>query len=572
MKLNFKQILCRVLASLLWILPAALLTITLWAKSTFAVDFDAIINTLTGPLAGSSSSTTISGCKFCIPWFVVIFTVVIAVNVLLRKIEKYHLAKTADAESNIPLNDNPTIDTESQYTNANMAEAANNELAAKKKGAHIKIFLHNIYSKISPKITKLLLVVLGFMFFIGTLFYINSAFQITQYLSSHRQNSNTTVDTSTPVQDDGSFYSENYVDPDDVKISSKNKKKKNLIYIYVESLETSYASKSNGGAQDSTNYMPKLTELANDNISFSNSDKLGGFHSIDGATWTMAAMMAASSGVSFALPVGSNDMSYADKFCSGLTTLGDVLEKQGYTQEFLCGSDANFAGRKKYFEQHGNYQIFDLYTARAKGYVAPDYYDNWWGYEDEYLFEIAKDEASRLASGNTPFNLTMLTVDLHHVGGHACSKCGSEYSTTLENAISCTDDQLAEFISWCKKQNWYDNTTIVISGDHPRMDMELIDGLSRYDRTVYNCFINSSAKPKNGTKKREFTTVDMFPTTLAAMGYSIEGNRLGLGTNVFSSKETLAEKHGYDWLNSQAALTTDWYMKSFAPELLNRKQ
>ena len=162
----------------------------------------------------------------------------------------------------------------------------------------------------------------------------------------------------------------------------------------------------------------------------------------------------------------------------------------------------------------------------------------------------------------------MLTVDLHHVGGHACSKCGSQYSTTLENAIACTDTQLNNFISWCKTQSWYENTTIVISGDHPRMDTQLVNGLKRYDRTIYNCFINSSAQAQGGTSNRELTTVDMFPTTLAAMGYKIEGERLGLGTNAFSAEKTLAEQHGYDWINKQAAVTSSWYLNTFAPELL----
>ena len=42
--------------------------------------------------------------------------------------------------------------------------------------------------------------------------------------------------------------------------------------------------------------------------------------------------------------------------------LAGILEQNGYQQEFLCGSDSNFAGRAKYFKQHGNYEVFDIYT------------------------------------------------------------------------------------------------------------------------------------------------------------------------------------------------------------------
>ena len=43
----------------------------------------------------------------------------------------------------------------------------------------------------------------------------------------------------------------------------------------------------------------------------------------------------------------------------------------------------------------------------------------------------------------------------------------------------------------------------------------------------------------------------MYPTTLAAMGVTIPGDRLGLGTNLFSSTSTLAEIYGMDDLNTE---------------------
>ena len=36
----------------------------------------------------------------------------------------------------------------------------------------------------------------------------------------------------------------------------------------------------------------------------------------------------------------------------------------------------------------------------------------------------------------------------------------------------------------------------------------------------------------------------MFPTLLASIGVKIEGDRLGLGTNLFSGKPTLFEQNG----------------------------
>ena len=99
------------------------------------------------------------------------------------------------------------------------------------------------------------------------------------------------------------------------------------------------------------------------------------------------------------------------------------------------------------------------------------------------------------------------------------------YEETYENVVSCASRQVYEFVEWCKTQDFYENTTIVICGDHTSMDAGYFErNISEdYDRHVYNCIINS-AVPANNTKNREFSPMDMFPTTLSALGCTIEGS------------------------------------------------
>lgn len=356
------------------------------------------------------------------------------------------------------------------------------------------------------------------------------------------------------------LYEEYYIDPKEVSISEKEKK--NLIYIYVESLENTYASDDVGGFQGDHNYIPKLTQLAGDNISFSNSDKLGGFHGANKTGWTMAGIFSTSSGINWCIPVANNNMRRHEEFVPKLTTLGDILEEKGYYQEFLCGSNAAFGGRTNFFEEHGGYDIFDYNTAIQKGYIDEDYHV-WWGYEDRKLYEIAKDELLRLSSLDVPFNLTVLTADTHPVSGYFCELCEDEYPDQLANVLVCADKQLVDFINWCKKQDFYDDSLIVIIGDHLRMDEDLVDGIDTYDRTVYNCFINPYSDDGYQTKNREFTHMDLFPTVLSAMGYEIEGDRLGLGTNLFSDRPTLAEELGYEELNRELGYYSEYYKTHF---------
>lgn len=357
------------------------------------------------------------------------------------------------------------------------------------------------------------------------------------------------------------IYEERYVDPAAANITAP-KEKKNLLYIYLESMETTYASDEVGGRQE-VNYIPNLTRLAKENCSFSNSEQLGGWRVCQGATWTMGSLFATTSGIPFAFPPGFNSMSRYKYFASGCTTLGDVLEANGYRNVFLCGSDASFAGRRKYFEQHGNYDICDLFTARSEGYI-PEDYKVWWGYEDEILYEIAKDKLTELAKSDQPFNLTMLTVDTHHIGGYMCSLCEDTYESVAANVITCADRQIEEFIRWCVRQDFYADTLIVVAGDHPRMDTELVEDVEYYDRPVYNCFLNCPLGDGARKENREFTAMDMFPSVLTALGFEYDGDRLGLGVDLFSDADTLTEIMGYDVFNDEISKYSPYYVSHFS--------
>ncbi len=389
---------------------------------------------------------------------------------------------------------------------------------------------------------------------VGALVFSLEAFRIPAYLQALKEK--TTI------------YEDWYIDPEDVVIAAEDGKAKNLIYIYLESMETTYASVEEGGKQ-AVNYMPNLTRLAKEHITFTDKEEgiLGGFHTPLGTGWTIAALMATSSGIPFSFPLGengNNDMSKHEIFAGGLTTLGDILAEKGYRQEFLCGSNVAFAGRDLYYEQHGNYELYDLYTARREGVIAPDYHNGFWGFEDEILYQIAKDELTELAASDQPFNLTMLTVDTHHVAGYICELCGNQYSEKTANVVSCADRQIADFVAWCMEQDFYEDTVIVITGDHPRMDTRLIGDTPYDERVIYNCIINSAVQPSGSTTERVFTSFDLFPTTLAAMGFSIEGERLGLGVNMFADRSTVAEELGYEVLAEEINKFSDYYIKNFS--------
>ena len=336
--------------------------------------------------------------------------------------------------------------------------------------------------------------------------------------------------------------------------------KKNVVFIYLESMETTYASVEEGGGKP-VNYIPNLTNLAQENISFSTTDKMSGLYQAPGTAWTMAALLSTTSGIPYLMPIEGNTAGEYDTILPGLTTMGEVLEKEGYKNYFMCGSEAGFAGRKLYFEQHGNYEIYDYSSAKSDGFI-PEDYKVFWGIEDQKLYEYAKIKLAEISKQSEPFDFTMLTVDTHHPDGYICELCGSEYSEQYANAIRCADNQIVGFLDWMKTQPWYEDTVVVVMGDHISMNNNFWDDLPEgFKRGIYNCFINTGIEAV--TNNREASSLDIFPTTLGAMGVKIEGDRLGLGTNLFSDTPTLAEEMSRKTFNKEISKYSHYYNEKF---------
>ena len=365
------------------------------------------------------------------------------------------------------------------------------------------------------------------------------------------------------------FIEDEYVDPTDVEVVFPEQKR-NLIYIFLESMETTYSDVDDGGAFDE-NVIPELTEIAQTNEDFSGADpKLNGGYSLAGTTWTMGAMFAQTSGLPLNISISANDMDTQDSFFPGVTTLGDILSDAGYTQTLLIGSEAQFGGRKLYFQEHGNYEMEDYSYAIENGLIPSDY-KVWWGYEDQKLFEFAKEKLLQLSQGDEPFNLTMLTVDTHFEDGYVCEQCPTEYDTQYSNVMACSSRQVGEFLKWIQQQDFYENTTIVSSGDHPTMDSDYcaeIDQEGNYDRRVFTAYINAAAYAQD-QQERTYSTFDNFPTTLAALGVQIDGDRLGLGTNLFSGTKTLLEEFGNSKVNAELKKKSEFIEKLSAMDKTN---
>ncbi len=358
---------------------------------------------------------------------------------------------------------------------------------------------------------------------------------------------------------DSEFYRKYYIYPDSVKIKFPEKKK-NIILIFSESMESSFGSIKNGGYMEKS-CIPELEKLAADNISFSHSSGLGGGCDLFGTHWTIAAIIAKLSGIPFNLPIRDN-VTFDVDFLPGAVSLTDILAKNGYSQRFLFGSDKAFASRGKYMETHSLNDVHDLLYYKKNGKIPEDYYV-FWGIEDAKLFALAKEEADDMAASGKPFMLGLLTADTHFPDGYICSLCGrpadSSSAEKVKTVFRCASRQIDDYIRWIQSRPWADNTLIVVMGDHLFMNETTFPGHTKEDRKWLNVFINSSAVPSR-TVNRKFSSFDMFPSILEAAGAEIQGHRLGLGRSLFSDIKTIREEIGNDmFINSELMKKTVQY-------------
>jgi phosphoglycerol transferase len=351
-----------------------------------------------------------------------------------------------------------------------------------------------------------------------------------------------------PFETPSTFYEEQYISPDGAAVTFPEKKR-NLIVVIVESLETGFLTTENGGAF-AEDVIPEIAELAKNHINFSGDNGIGGAVQLYGTEWTIAGITAYYSGVPLALPFDGNSYGwFVDEFLPEAFSIGDILHDAGYNGYFFLGSDIAFGGRDRYFKTHKDTVIFDYNYFKDNNFIPKDY-GVWWGMEDRKLYRFARDMIPDLAK-EEPFFISFLTVDTHPPDGYLDEEAEAVFDSRYKNVLRDASKQLSAFIEWIQEQDFYENTTIAILGDHLYQDSSVFPEGSAYDRYPLNIFINSLLNP-NAAKGRDFSHFDMLPLLVESIGGAYDTEGLGLGRSLhLTGGETLVEKYGGAALNEQ---------------------
>jgi len=317
------------------------------------------------------------------------------------------------------------------------------------------------------------------------------------------------------------YFSENYLDPKKVNVTLKNPK--NLVLIYVESLENSYQNKQLFGK----NLLKSLDDIGG--VSF------GNFRQAPGTNFTIAGITATQCGLplkSITIYDGNGQGENIKFFLPNARCLGDILHDHGYHNVYMGGDALAFSGKGMFFKDHHYDEI--LGREELKGHLTKAQM-NYWGLYDDVLLPKVKAKLIELHQAKQPFNLTFTTIDTHGPDGHFSKLCLKNNAKNFEDIVECTANQVTDFVNFMKKNGYLKDTNVVILGDHLAMYNPVYEDklTTIQERHIYNQFISRKKIIKTRDHILHF---DLFPTILEFIGFNVQGGKLGLGFSAITPK------------------------------------
>jgi phosphoglycerol transferase MdoB-like AlkP superfamily enzyme len=147
---------------------------------------------------------------------------------------------------------------------------------------------------------------------------------------------------------------------------------------------------------------------------------------------------------------------------SGLPSL---LNRQGYQTIFLYNGLFSWDNKEGFFRQHG----MDRFIGR-ESYVNPTFVDPVWGVSDYDVLMRANEEFKAMAAKG-PFFGAILTLSNHSPFNlpdplpFARITAGDDLEPRL-NSMRYADWALGEFFRQAQREEWFQNTLFVLTGDH----------------------------------------------------------------------------------------------------------
>jgi len=356
---------------------------------------------------------------------------------------------------------------------------------------------------------------------------------------------------SNPILDDFSQFFASSFDRDFYKyyrVPKRNevvdsKKKKNIVYIYAESLERTYFDED-----IFPGLITELKKIEDKSISFEN------IFQVYATGWTIAGMTASQCGMPLITPSGGNSMSGVNnKFLPGAVCLGDLLKDNGYMLEYFGGSSLLFAGKGNFYTSHSFDKVYG--KRELESYLSDRSYMTGWGLYDDSLLNIAYKEFEALSKKDEPFGLFMLTLDTHHPQGNSSNTCKEldkaykKGDNSMLNAVKCSDFLLSSFINKILDSEFAEDTLIVLTSDHLAMPNDAYTQLEQGKRRNLFMIIDGAQMVEAKKIPQKGSMLDVSATVISFLGLP---SMLGLGRDLLQDESLIEINNAEDKVLEEA--------------------
>lgn len=286
------------------------------------------------------------------------------------------------------------------------------------------------------------------------------------------------------------------------------KRPRNIVLISVESLSASFL-----GAYGSTKGLtPNLDRLARDGLKFERVFATG--------TRTVRGLEALSLGT----PPVPGQAIVRRPHNEHLTTVGELLEHQGYSTFFIYGGYGYFDNMNTYFAAN-DYRVMDRTDFPEKSVM----FENVWGVADEALFDNAVTALDLEARQNRPFFAHIMTTSNHRPYTYPDGRIDIPSPGGRDGAVKYTDYAIGKFINDAKAKSWFNDTLFVIVADH----CASVAGKSKLPVEKYHIplIFYAPALLKPGSYAPMVSQIDLAPTLIKVLGK--EGEEFFFGRSFF---------------------------------------
>jgi phosphoglycerol transferase MdoB-like AlkP superfamily enzyme len=142
-----------------------------------------------------------------------------------------------------------------------------------------------------------------------------------------------------------------------------------------------------------------------------------------------------------------------------LKVLSQLFKDRGYAAPFFYGGEPEFANIKSYLLHAG----FDPIVSKSD-FSSKDMNSKWGAHDGVVMNRVLDD----LNKSKKPFFATWLTLSSHEPFETPVPVVfkGDDMESKFLNSLHYTDAVIGEFIDRCSKQPWWNNTIVIITGDH----------------------------------------------------------------------------------------------------------